>query len=737
MGKYQIMIKLLSDLCVSDGGIYNSSIDTDVCYDDYGLPYIPAKRLKGCIRESAQELLDWGEDMPVDEIFGAAGKQRAAVRIRNGYLQNYSRYVEEITANRGSILCHPQNILQNFTYIRKQTEIENETGTAAAQSLRTMRVVNKDLVFVAEVEITAEAEREKKLKEKLENCLAVLKHMGVARTRGLGEVSLSLNPYVPDKEEKLKCKIGSVPYKANSNYLEYEITLDAPMICKSVAGQEENSMDYIEGAKILGHLGSLFGRAGEKEFLELLQSDSFICSNAYLSVNGKRFTEVPATVFSIKNNDLDYRNRLFLSNEEQIDENTGESKADKGLQLNQMKHCYVHIAADGQLSKQNVEMEERYHHRRPEDKAIGRVIEREGVDGGKFYQISSIRAGQTFKGYIQGTCDQIETVYNYISLNPEISLGYGRNSEYGKCFMRVSGIEQMEPAGKNAKSGKQFYVLLKAPTIIYSDKAAYSTSAEDLIAEIAANIGIDKSILGKQVKRYINITSVGGFNVTWGFRKPTIKAFDKGTVLQFTTTSDVQVPIGTIWLGERCMEGYGEAEIALIDENGKYSGVITMEDNGDAAGKEVDLERLELLPDIANRLFKDYLGYVAAVKVSESYKTNVNEELLRPTVSNMLLMHKEAKNLGELEHFCRERYAKKAGTKEEKEKQAEEIIGHVKEMRQLEERFGRDYHVKGFQYKGDVEMEYLKQYLIQIKYRLRTLKGLKQKRTVREEGGEI
>ena len=58
MRNYRIKIELLSDMCVSDGGIYNSAIDTDICYDEYGFPYIPAKRLKGCLRECALELKD-------------------------------------------------------------------------------------------------------------------------------------------------------------------------------------------------------------------------------------------------------------------------------------------------------------------------------------------------------------------------------------------------------------------------------------------------------------------------------------------------------------------------------------------------------------------------------------------------------------------------------------------------------------------------------------------------------
>ena len=51
-------LRLLSDLCVSNGENYSAWIDNDICYDDYGLPIILAKRLKGCIREVALELAD-------------------------------------------------------------------------------------------------------------------------------------------------------------------------------------------------------------------------------------------------------------------------------------------------------------------------------------------------------------------------------------------------------------------------------------------------------------------------------------------------------------------------------------------------------------------------------------------------------------------------------------------------------------------------------------------------------
>ena len=48
----KITIRLLSDLSTTAGETYNSLVDTDVVYDKYGIPYIPAKRIKGCIREA-------------------------------------------------------------------------------------------------------------------------------------------------------------------------------------------------------------------------------------------------------------------------------------------------------------------------------------------------------------------------------------------------------------------------------------------------------------------------------------------------------------------------------------------------------------------------------------------------------------------------------------------------------------------------------------------------------------
>ena len=56
MLNYQIKIILKSDTLIGSGEGFGSIIDTDVVFDDLGIPYIPAKRVKGIMLESAEEL---------------------------------------------------------------------------------------------------------------------------------------------------------------------------------------------------------------------------------------------------------------------------------------------------------------------------------------------------------------------------------------------------------------------------------------------------------------------------------------------------------------------------------------------------------------------------------------------------------------------------------------------------------------------------------------------------------
>ena len=300
MKESRIKIELLSDMCVSDGGVYNSAIDIDVCYDEWGFPYIPGKRLKGCLRECGVELKECGMTIDVDNIFGTQGESsnRAKVRISNAYLENYEAMKDMVIKYKDTLIFHPQNVLNSYSYVRTQTSIDYDTGVAEDTTLRMIRVVKKGLVFEADVTIDGDEELEKDF----ENCCKILNHMGVSRTRGYGEVKLSIidNPEENDNaKEKDNAEKISSERVTNEDCFEYSFTLLEPVICKSINGGEAETMDYIEGGKLLGLVA---GRLkGNDKFNEFMEKGELFCSNAYIAYNGIRCKEVPATYYSIKN----------------------------------------------------------------------------------------------------------------------------------------------------------------------------------------------------------------------------------------------------------------------------------------------------------------------------------------------------------------------------------------------------------------------------------------------------
>lgn len=325
-----------------------------------------------------------GKDIPIDRLFGREGFMPAAFRLGNAYLEGYQKMQEEILTHRDTLVCHPQNILNHFSYIRTQTAINYNTGIADDASLRTMRVANKDLTFIAEAEVPEE------YYHSLDQCCKILKHMGVARTRGLGEVRVTLT------ESSGKDTVSSnASWEDDADCLIYTVHLEEPLICKSVDGGESRTMDYIEGSKILGLIAQQM-KAGGEDITDLMAEGELFCSNAYIEKNGIRMTEVPAVYYEVKNNKKIYINKVY-ENEE-----TKEKEREKKRQLNPMKHCYTTLDAKGTLIQCGVDIEERYHHRRSSDKSIGRAYD-DGSGNSMFYQMSSIMAGQSFQGYILGT----------------------------------------------------------------------------------------------------------------------------------------------------------------------------------------------------------------------------------------------------------------------------------------------------------------------------------------------
>ena len=156
MGKGCLIIKLLSDACPASGEAFNSTIDTDICYDDLGFPYIPGKRIKGCLRESAIELGEWGYPIDVEAIFGGPKDKKGRLQLSSAWLEHREQLMEQLEEARRGWNIAQQDVINAFSYIRTQTAMDPKTGTADENTLRVTRVLRKGLIFRAEVAIPCE-----------------------------------------------------------------------------------------------------------------------------------------------------------------------------------------------------------------------------------------------------------------------------------------------------------------------------------------------------------------------------------------------------------------------------------------------------------------------------------------------------------------------------------------------------------------------------------------------------
>ncbi|MGI6308496.1 MAG: RAMP superfamily CRISPR-associated protein [Dethiobacteria bacterium] len=219
MQKYRIQLELTSPCLPGAGEGWGSVIDTDLVFDSSGLPYFPARRLKGALRESAVEVMEMMQNAKISyfdqdlikHVFGTPGDiEGGKIYFSNLHLPQYdevSAWCRWALQEYNNILS-PDVITNVLTEIRQQTSI-NEDGLAENHSLRTVRVLKTGLSFEGEISLLSKNETAIDL---LALSCANLHRLGTMRNRGFGRVKCSLlagNQNIFEKTiNKLEKKVG-------------------------------------------------------------------------------------------------------------------------------------------------------------------------------------------------------------------------------------------------------------------------------------------------------------------------------------------------------------------------------------------------------------------------------------------------------------------------------------------------------------------------------------------------
>lgn len=470
-------VELLSPLVSSGAAADSAVVDRDVAFDASGLPVLPARRMKGLLRESWEEIAGALEGGLAARLFGKPGESargRGAVRIADGRIgdDESAEWISELVAKR---LVTPSEVLWAHCERRVQTAISSETGGPIDGTLRVSRLVRRGLTF--RLNVATERTLEPVELDALALAAAALKRMGLSRTRGPGEVKCRLLKVNGDGKKidltggalerfkqngvpSLAGAVGSVPPSVNSSsddrsdskdgtppthVLPFRILLTARALLPSGGGDPNlvETNDWIPGGAILGAIAWLWvNRKGRDEgFRRVFVDGGVRFLDAFLEApddsSPERLLPVPCSVRRLK---ADPGSGIDLAESE-----IGGPRPDDPL--SRLSGRFGRL--DGELGLATVATELRLHHANANDLRFGRALGSDVPGGGAFFAYESVSADQAFRGALIGSKADLETVRELCPSETRLAVGRSINAEYGGSGLltwgEVSALESVTP----------------------------------------------------------------------------------------------------------------------------------------------------------------------------------------------------------------------------------------------------------------------------------------------------
>ena len=543
---YELRLELLSNLCASSGDGYATTIDTDIVVDRLGIPYIPARRLKGCLREAAVYI--YGEGAVVDKIFGVSGgRATGSLRLDNARIEDYEAFSKMCVENR---LCAGQ-VTDLFTDTQASTALEI-SGAAKENTLRFTRYVskykawnpNQSLVFCADVELD-EADV-----INFERICKALRHIGYKRNRGFGCVKCTLAPKTADKPS------FNVPNDIDDSkdyVITYAVRLDESLILPSQSADQ--TADYISGQAVVGALAGVYLRthAADATFDELFLSGNVKFSNLYITNDEfKPFVPVPQIFGKTK----------------QSDHVIDLTVTERGTEIvKPLKTGY--ISADLEVRKA---LTERVYHNALHN-----------PDGGLYVQ-RCLQEGQIFMGTITAKGVQVKIITD-LFMSGKLSFGRSKTAQYSRCTIVGLDVSLTKPRKLHLHKGDKVIYLFESDALIQDDHGRITTDVTD----VCRLFGVDSNDL--KPESGLKYKMISGFLSAIRMQRAHLKAIAAGSALVIGCAEDTDVD-EIMYIGGRRNEGYGKVRIFKAGELMKADAAVLVPQNTEASYEYTDIRNM-------------------------------------------------------------------------------------------------------------------------------------------------
>ena len=617
-----IKITLLSDLCAGSGESEGNTIDTDICTDAFGIPYIPARRIKGCLRQAAEELRAMGHKLASKEnivrLFGDAEGTESAFTVGNAYISGIDSLTSYLRKKENPDLPesakkikNAANITKLFTSVRGQTSLKD--GVKVENTLRFTRVLNHydplALGTSKEMELYAKLYLEtadEDMKELLKLCCSATRHMGNNRNRGLGNVNLTVD-WETQGEGKSEEGLNTDGLGEKVR-ITYQVALDAPLTL--VGCGELNTM--IAARTVIGCMASHYlksGKAEDETFKNLFLNGTVKWSGLTPIIDGVVSAASPLILMKLKNGGGRLINRLAEQGEEW--------KKQKPKTLDGNYAAVVTSNGTEEYHIASVKIHSIYHN---------------SVTRKQLYMQDYIEAGLLYGGTVEMPLNLASVVYKMLQ---EANLQFGRSkrAQYAACSLYgTPKCETISDSKIKIPAGEAIIVILKSDMIY--DNGCYCVDNASVRTWIAKELGV-RNERPEGYEDYCLYHTVGGFQTQWKLQKPHVPAVRGGSVYCFVSDG-TEVP-ETITIGEYQQEGIGICEVYSLEKIKKIHKVEKSEIAAAAVEKKEDVVKH----------FRSLLLVHAATEAVKAYARIFKIDHQLP-VGRLRLMLQEATNLVDL-----------------------------------------------------------------------------------------
>lgn len=215
---------LLSDGAFGRGDGVAGLVDAEIQHDEYGLPYLSGRTLKGLLAAECAEILDalrrscrsrspdplapW--EQAARWLFGVPGSVadtrghlfvwdaclpsdlRRAIRFEFDDAARDEKKKDKLPVKHYELYLRN---LESLTTVRSQTAMEAETGAPLRNSLRTMRLIVRETPFIARLDF--DGAPEPAATQLLAACVVAFHRAGTGRNRGKGLLRADLYEQEP------------------------------------------------------------------------------------------------------------------------------------------------------------------------------------------------------------------------------------------------------------------------------------------------------------------------------------------------------------------------------------------------------------------------------------------------------------------------------------------------------------------------------------------------------------